>query len=123
MGSRFAELNNFNGKIPIFDVNSRLNYDLSSVDARIRKESMDYWKCLNESLRFRTDYVLLLEDDAVPVEGFSTMMASLLDQLEHRNYVDYVKLYHPRRLRKIPSLIQVVQPHPKYPQRGGFIDC
>uniref|UniRef100_A0A914C0U8 Uncharacterized protein n=1 Tax=Acrobeloides nanus TaxID=290746 RepID=A0A914C0U8_9BILA len=95
-------------KIRIIDVNPSLSYDLTSIQSRIRKETDDYWKCLNESLKFQSSYVLLLEDDAVPVDGFFMMMQSLMIQLDQRPYIDYVKLYHPRILRKIPSLVQTI---------------
>lgn len=107
VGTRFEELSAFEDKIRIIDVNPSLSYDLTSIQSRIRKETDDYWKCLNESLKFQSSYVLLLEDDAVPVDGFFTMMQSLKIQLDQRPYIDYVKLYHPRSLRKIPSLVQV----------------
>ncbi|KAK6014057.1 hypothetical protein OSTOST_20594 [Ostertagia ostertagi] len=49
-------------------------------------------------------YVMLLEDDALVVPEFARMMTSLMKQLDRRPYVDYVKLYHPNQLRKIPSI-------------------
>ncbi|KAK5986148.1 hypothetical protein GCK32_013665 [Trichostrongylus colubriformis] len=47
---------------------------------------------------------MLLEDDALVVPEFAKMMASLMRQLDSRRYIDYVKLYHPNQLRKIPSI-------------------
>ncbi|VDM64211.1 unnamed protein product [Angiostrongylus costaricensis] len=54
--------------------------------------------------RFHGRYVLLLEDDALVVPKFAEMMASLLKQLDQRQEIDYVKMYHPGHLRKIPSI-------------------
>ncbi|KAK6052369.1 hypothetical protein COOONC_10126 [Cooperia oncophora] len=47
---------------------------------------------------------MLLEDDALVVPEFARMMTSLMRQLDSRPYIDYVKLYHPNPLRKIPSI-------------------
>uniref|UniRef100_A0A915D7Q3 Uncharacterized protein n=1 Tax=Ditylenchus dipsaci TaxID=166011 RepID=A0A915D7Q3_9BILA len=53
-----------------------------------------------------SDYVLLLEDDALPVPEFNTAINSIMRQLDKIKQVDYVKLFHPWRLRGIPSLFQ-----------------
>ncbi|PIO70916.1 hypothetical protein TELCIR_07203 [Teladorsagia circumcincta] len=58
--------------------------------------------CADESAFNR--YVMLLEDDALVVPEFARMMTSLMIQLDRRPYIDYVKLYHPNQLRKIPSI-------------------
>ncbi|VDO13526.1 unnamed protein product [Haemonchus placei] len=79
----------------------------------IAKEASDYWKCLNRTTKaspywFTFDrYVMLLEDDALVVPEFASMMTSLMRQLDRRPHIDYVKLYHPNQLRKIPSIPMV----------------
>lgn len=47
---------------------------------------------------------MLLEDDALVVPEFARLMTSLTDQLDERQHIDYVKMYHPNHLRKIPSI-------------------
>jgi hypothetical protein len=80
-------------------------------NARINKESFDYWECLNNvGTLFNSDFVLLLEDDALATPNFAIQLDSLVRQLktnERRRDIDYVKLFHPFYLRKIPYFIQV----------------
>lgn len=85
-------------------------------DQRIYKESQDYWTCLKKTQGlFNASYVLLLEDDALPIPGFVYQVWSVINQLddERMYHVDYVKLSHPWYLRKSPSLIQVGRPRLK----------
>ncbi|KHJ77970.1 hypothetical protein OESDEN_22410, partial [Oesophagostomum dentatum] len=74
----------------------------STLQEIIGKEASDYWRCLNYTTKKR--YVLLLEDDALVVPEFARMMTSLMDQLDEKQHIDYVKMYHPNQLRKIPSI-------------------
>lgn len=53
-------------------------------------------------------YILILEDDALVVPQFDKLLDSLVTQLEDRPEVDYVKMYHPTKLRKIPSIPMVL---------------
>ncbi|VDM77359.1 unnamed protein product [Strongylus vulgaris] len=74
----------------------------STVDEIIVKEALDYWNCLNHTTRKR--YVMLLEDDALVIPEFARMMASVMEHLDEDESIDYVKMYHPNHLRKIPSI-------------------
>ena len=107
-GYVFDELKQFADKLPIHSINigSTNHYDLSNDDGRIKKESDDYWKCMNNS-HGEAEYVLLVEDDAVPVPYFQPLLTSLMDQMNNMNDIDYVKLFHPWSLRKIPCLFHI----------------
>ncbi|KAK6014056.1 hypothetical protein OSTOST_20595, partial [Ostertagia ostertagi] len=100
----FEELRRFQLHIPIRIISKTGSRQLP-LNASIAKEASDYWKCLNRTTKAR--YVMLLEDDALVVPEFARMMTSLMKQLDRRPYVDYVKLYHPNQLRKIPSIPMV----------------
>uniref|UniRef100_A0A914P7G1 Uncharacterized protein n=1 Tax=Panagrolaimus davidi TaxID=227884 RepID=A0A914P7G1_9BILA len=67
----FDELKLFTGKIQIYSINKDNNiaFDLTEDDGRLKKEANDYWNCLNAaySSNHSTDFILLIEDDAVPV--------------------------------------------------------
>ncbi|EPB67832.1 hypothetical protein ANCCEY_13080 [Ancylostoma ceylanicum] len=52
-------------------------------------------------------YVLLLEDDAVVIPMFATLLTSLIEKLDKQTHIDYVKLFHPNSLRGIPSIPMV----------------
>lgn len=68
----------------------------------INKEKEDYAFCLNASRHqmFRTDYILILEDDAVPLEALLPVTRRVIDYLSiRRPDFFYVKLYHPERLQ------------------------
>ncbi|KAH7717753.1 Protein F35C11.4 [Aphelenchoides avenae] len=89
------------------DINREGRVNATDIDERLRKEADDYWKCLGAASKYTSaDYVLLLEDDALPTSSFPLMLESLTKQLDQRPHIDFVKLYHPWSLRKIPSLIQ-----------------
>lgn len=49
-------------------------------------------------------YVMLLEDDALVIPEFPQLMSSLIQHLDVRPNIDYVKFYHPNYLRKVPSI-------------------
>ncbi|XGW07782.1 hypothetical protein V3C99_010716 [Haemonchus contortus] len=100
----FEELRQFQMHIPIRILSGVSSRRLPLNDT-IAKEASDYWKCLNRTTKAR--YVMLLEDDALVVPEFASMMTSLMRQLDRRPFIDYVKLYHPNQLRKIPSIPMV----------------
>lgn len=54
-----------------------------------------------------SDYLLVLEDDALAVEGLARQLSLLVEMLDKKEGVDYVKLFHPWYLRKMPSYVQV----------------
>ncbi|VDL80290.1 unnamed protein product [Nippostrongylus brasiliensis] len=97
----FDELEQFRLHIPI-RVLGRVGTQPSTVNATITKEAEDYFNCLNKTTKAR--YVMLLEDDALVVPNFAAMITTLMEQLDQRSQIDYVKLYHPNQLRKIPSI-------------------
>ncbi|KAK5986526.1 hypothetical protein GCK32_017359, partial [Trichostrongylus colubriformis] len=99
----FEELRQLQLHIPMRIISGTASR-LLPLNASIAKEASDYWKCLNRTTKAR--YVMLLEDDALVVPEFAKMMddSSLMRQLDSRRYIDYVKLYHPNQLRKIPSI-------------------
>jgi hypothetical protein len=90
----------------------KLTFSLANTqDQRVIKENHDYWTCLNRTYHLiPSAYVLMLEDDALAIPEAATQIQSLIDQLsgnERQQSVDYVKLFHPWYLRKLPSYIQV----------------
>lgn len=75
----------------------------------VEKEKQDYVFCLNTSLSFDPDYVLLIEDDALPHDDFFVILERMLhDYIEHKSQrgesilnkedITYVKLYHPDKI-------------------------
>uniref|UniRef100_A0AC35F914 Uncharacterized protein n=1 Tax=Panagrolaimus sp. PS1159 TaxID=55785 RepID=A0AC35F914_9BILA len=106
----FDELKLFTHKLQIRSINKENNiaFDLTEDDGRLKKEANDYWNCLNAaySSNHSTDFILLIEDDAVPIPYFGMLIESLLNQLNSLDYIDFVKLFHPWRLRKIPFMFQ-----------------
>jgi hypothetical protein len=81
----------------------------------VEKEKQDYVFCLNRSQSVDAKYVLLLEDDALPLRDFLTVLDHLLYSqlrvIRHRDehYIRskpwaFVKLYHPQRLQGYFSL-------------------
>ncbi|KAF6032430.1 TMEM246 [Bugula neritina] len=64
------------------------------------QEKVDYVHCLKQSLNYTSDYILIVEDDALPHDD-------LLEKLDHlfsyrlpkiNNTFGYIKLFHPTRL-------------------------
>uniref|UniRef100_A0A0M3IDM3 Glycosyltransferase family 92 protein n=1 Tax=Ascaris lumbricoides TaxID=6252 RepID=A0A0M3IDM3_ASCLU len=53
-------------------------------------------------------YTLLIEDDALPVPAFDPLMRSVVDRMDNDQRLDFIKLYHPGHLRKIPYYFQVI---------------
>uniref|UniRef100_A0A8C8RYG2 Post-GPI attachment to proteins GalNAc transferase 4 n=1 Tax=Pelusios castaneus TaxID=367368 RepID=A0A8C8RYG2_9SAUR len=71
---------------------------------QFEKEKRDYAFCLEQSLLvYSPEYVLLVEDDAVPEEEiFPVLQHLLLARLSKPHLRDalYLKLYHPERLQR-----------------------
>ncbi|CAM4559568.1 unnamed protein product [Lepidochelys olivacea] len=71
---------------------------------QFEKEKQDYAFCLEQSLlAYSPEYVLLVEDDAVPEEEiFPVLQHLLLARLSKPHLKDalYLKLYHPERLQR-----------------------
>ncbi|KAJ7335359.1 hypothetical protein JRQ81_013300 [Phrynocephalus forsythii] len=71
---------------------------------RFEKEKRDYAYCLEKSLQtYQPEYVLLVEDDAVPKEEIFPVLHHLLQRRFTRPHLRnalYVKLYHPERLQR-----------------------
>ncbi|KJH51986.1 hypothetical protein DICVIV_01797 [Dictyocaulus viviparus] len=79
------------------------NSSLLSPSGTVIKEALDYWKCLNRTTRAsygyqvadvigtvpHSRYVVLLENDALAVPNFPTMMTSLIKQLDDKKDIDY----------------------------------
>ncbi|KIH45932.1 hypothetical protein ANCDUO_24018 [Ancylostoma duodenale] len=110
----FEELRKFKMHVPIRTLGRRSSRS-SRMNETIAKEAADYWKCLNHTTKGRintrnedSSYIMLLEDDALVVPEFARLMTSLMDQLDRRQHIDYVKMYHPNQLRKIPSIPLVI---------------
>ncbi|PIC44369.1 hypothetical protein B9Z55_004755 [Caenorhabditis nigoni] len=53
-------------------------------------------------------YILLIEDDSIVVPEFSDLLNSLISKLDFNQKIDFVKLYHPKYLRKTPSLVLTI---------------
>jgi len=107
----FPQVEKFRNKIPIYSINSFKDlsrFNLSTLEGRVQKEAADYWSCLRVLTTFNKKYLLLLEDDAVVIPHFLTLMDSLMSRLDDPGleHVDYVKLFHPWYLRKIPFIFQ-----------------
>ncbi|XP_006012308.1 transmembrane protein 246 [Latimeria chalumnae] len=77
---------------------------LDMADNRFEKEKQDYQYCLSTTLSaFNPEHVLLVEDDAVPMEDFFEVLQHLLTQRFSKPYLRdalYLKLYHPERLQR-----------------------
>lgn len=102
----FPDLKRF-GKldIPIITLTKPTGSSGKQLNSTIRKENDDYWKCLG--LPTESKYILLIEDDSVVIPEFSTLLKSLVWKLDYHEYVDFVKLYHPNYLRKLPSYVMM----------------
>ena len=95
---------------------NRFSYTHFSMVHPLEKEKQDYVFCLNASLADRPDYVMLVEDDALPNDDFLGVLRHTIDtRLERRlvhgalhhpsdKNIAYVKFYHPERLLSFLSL-------------------
>ena len=103
----YQEANNLSS---IIQITNRFNKTTLPLVHALEKEKQDYTFCINESLKLKPKYSLIVEDDAVPHEDFFTVLNHVINEhLEYRtrqgNYEKvnnetllYVKLYHPERL-------------------------
>jgi len=83
------------------------------IAERVRREARDYARCLRAAIdqgrgNRTPSYVLMLEDDALPVDSFFSLLESVMGQMDARREVDYVKLYHPGPYRKCPYYFQLI---------------
>ncbi|KAI1709609.1 hypothetical protein Ddc_13788 [Ditylenchus destructor] len=109
-GRRPHALRRFENVTHIIDVNANLSTwrDWTSKD-RWLKEAHDYWNCMNSTLETlfnktnRPDYLLVLEDDTIPIPLFEAAINSVMNQLDLYTEIDYVKLYKRWDWRGIPS--------------------
>lgn len=71
---------------------------------QFEKEKQDYVFCLKQSLlAYNPEYILLVEDDAVPEEEIFSVLQHLLSARFSKPYLRdalYFKLYHPERLQR-----------------------
>ncbi|NXU77477.1 TM246 protein, partial [Oreotrochilus melanogaster] len=76
---------------------------LDSRVSQFEKEKQDYVYCLEQSLLvYNPEYVLVVEDDAVPEEEIFAVLQHLLLNRFSKPYLRdalYFKLYHPERLQ------------------------
>ncbi|KAF1765098.1 hypothetical protein GCK72_005050 [Caenorhabditis remanei] len=97
----FSDLKRFDKmEIPISTLGDQ-SKNAKFLNSTLKKENDDYWKCM--ALTTDSRYILLIEDDAVVIPEFSNLLKSLVRKLDDHEYVDFVKLYHPNYLRKLPS--------------------
>ncbi|PIC44368.1 hypothetical protein B9Z55_004755 [Caenorhabditis nigoni] len=102
----FPDLRRFEKlEIPIFTVREGSEKG-KNLNSTIEKENNDYWKCLG--LETKSRYILLIEDDSIVVPEFSDLLNSLISKLDFNQKIDFVKLYHPKYLRKTPSLVLTI---------------
>ena len=107
--------------IPTFTkYNDRVNSIVETKEHNLlEKEKLDFTFCLQKSLEsangVSADYVLLMEDDAYPLDDlFPVLSYQIYSHLEHPRHkeilqkntesIAYVKLYHPKRLQGYISL-------------------
>ncbi|XP_027718585.1 transmembrane protein 246 [Vombatus ursinus] len=81
----------------------RVNISRSVLTSTFEKEKQDYAYCLEKSLQnYNPEYVLMVEDDAIPEEQIFSVLRHLLEtRLSEPHLKDalYLKLYHPERLQ------------------------
>lgn len=70
------------------------------------KEKQDYAFCLQEALHFTTNYVLVVEDDAVARENLFRVLAHILHTRTHS--WSHLKLYYPERWQGFSTDIRTV---------------
>lgn len=117
----FPEASKLRRHLRVIDAYSggRLELKQLNEEEPLSKEKDDYVFCLETGLRLwpQASYVILIEDDSMPINSFIADIWAIIRQLKFtkkrdnvsgRNDVAFVKLYHGEQLRKIPWLIQVV---------------
>ncbi|KAI1702904.1 hypothetical protein DdX_15238 [Ditylenchus destructor] len=116
-GERPSAIRRFENHIPVIDLNTDGGkWQLRLKEERWRKEAHDYWLCMNQTLEIIfgvqkdwPDYLLILEDDAVPIPLFDVAVNSIMDQLDFRTKTDFVKLYRRWDWRSGPKSMQFYQ--------------
>ncbi|MFH4975127.1 hypothetical protein AB6A40_001836 [Gnathostoma spinigerum] len=107
--SYFSELHDImqyvSNEVNIINIHPFDSHGMDSYKSMLQKELVDYWKCL--SIETLAKYVLLIEDDAVPTPYFYEIVSSVAEQLDRRPSIDFVKLFHPMSLRKVPYYFQL----------------
>lgn len=87
------------GLINITDI-IHAHYKQATQADSFEKEKLDYVQCMNHSLQYSADFILMVEDDGLP-------NSDLLDKLDHlflyrlpysRSKPGFIKLFHPSRL-------------------------
>ena len=98
--------------IPVVNRFPKLHLSMLHV---LEKEKQDYVFCLNHSLQLNPRYVLLLEDDAYPLDNlFPVLFHTIQSQLDShsargymyagpRKEIAFVKFFHPERLQSYLS--------------------
>ncbi|XP_020646806.3 GPI-N-acetylgalactosamine transferase PGAP4 [Pogona vitticeps] len=88
----------------VVDRSGSSHQNLDHLLNRFEKEKRDYAYCLEKSLQiYKPEYVLLVEDDAVPEEEIFPVLHHLLQRRFSKPHLQnalYVKLYHPERLQR-----------------------
>lgn len=117
----YDEATNISHFVPVFQRFSKTHFSMVHT---LEKEKQDYVFCLNRSLENDPDYVLLVEDDALPTADFFHVLDYTLNMHLNRRSVRgelvlqfediaFVKFYHPESLlsfwnlerERIPELI------------------
>lgn len=117
----YGEARNISHFVPVFQRFNKVHFSMVHI---LEKEKQDYVFCLNQSLENNPDYVLLVEDDALPTADFFHVLDYTLNMHLNRRSVRgelvpqfeniaFVKFYHPENLlsfwnleiERIPELI------------------
>ncbi|VDM48913.1 unnamed protein product [Toxocara canis] len=112
------EIDRISQIVPRIKIRSPYLHDYGSYEGRIAKESNDYWLCMNATHNSR--YLLLIEDDAVPVPAFGHLLHSIVQRMDSDQKIDFIKLYHPGYLRKLPYYFQVIAALSRLPFQSNF---
>ncbi|XP_039623433.1 transmembrane protein 246 [Polypterus senegalus] len=87
-------------RFPMVERFKDLEGQASTAWNTFEKEKQDYVYCLKRSLEtFNPQNVLLLEDDAAPLQDFFPVVQNLISRSFYSNTL-YVKLFHPERLHR-----------------------
>ncbi|XP_001374697.2 post-GPI attachment to proteins factor 4 [Monodelphis domestica] len=102
--SRHADAKMLADFIPVtsrFPGSPRANVSENKAVNTFEKEKQDYVYCLEKSLQnYHPEYILMVEDDAVPEEEIFSVLRHVLERRKPRlRNALYLKLYHPERLQ------------------------
>lgn len=119
----YVEVKNLPKWINIFQRFPQNSVPLSNMgyDAKIEKEKQDYVFCLEKSLEQNVSHMLLVEDDALPLQDLFPVIDHLVLSnsgnvgTSSSSNVTFFKLYHPERLlgyisiefERIPELLSL----------------